>query len=250
MIAAELAFRLGADLGLSSVEDIWSELGRVSPLHAVASWSALAADVDGVVLARLDPAAAPPADPTGDLDAQGERTAMHDDVADAAIRAGAADDPATRESETAAAAEAQAELESHDHLDAGEPGEARAVAPALSFRAPRYEAPALDAYSLRLVTQRKLYDQGTQVQAAPSLAGLADGPRVSANPSDLDRLGVAAGGRVRLSSAKHTMVVTVEGDATLPQGVVTMRVGQGEPDPFLLIDAASSVTEVRLETIA
>jgi hypothetical protein len=36
-----------------------------------------------------------------------------------------------------------------------------------------YEA-GVDAYSLRLVTYRKLYDQGTLVQAMrPSLAGLA-----------------------------------------------------------------------------
>jgi hypothetical protein len=55
---------------------------------------------------------------------------------------------------------------------------------------------------------------------------------------------------VRLSSAKHAMVVTVDADAALPQGVVTMRVNQGEPDPFLLIDADAPVTEVRLETIA
>jgi NADH-quinone oxidoreductase subunit G len=195
MIAAELAFRLGADLALSSVADIWTELGRVSPLHNAASWSALAAEVDGVVLARLDPDGALPAAPTDAGDAPGE-------------------------------------------------------VPALAFTAPHYEAPALDAYSLRLVTRRKLYDHGTQVQAAPSLAGLVAGPQVSANPSDLDRLGVAAGGRVRLSSAKHTMVVTVEADARLPQGVVTMRIGQGEPDPFLLIDASSPVTEVRLESIA
>ena len=37
------------------------------------------------------------------------------------------------------------------------------------------QPPALDSYSLRLVVTRKLYDQGTLVQQASSLAGLAPG---------------------------------------------------------------------------
>ena len=43
----------------------------------------------------------------------------------------------------------------------------------VGFEAPSFEAPALDAYSLRLVTTRRLYDGGTLVSHAPSLAGLA-----------------------------------------------------------------------------
>ncbi len=33
MVAAELADRLGADLGVTSVEDIWGEIATVSPIH-------------------------------------------------------------------------------------------------------------------------------------------------------------------------------------------------------------------------
>ena len=75
-------------------------------------------------------------------------------------------------------------------------------APCSRFAAPdRRPAPPLDAYSLRLVATRKLYDQGTLVQHSPSLAGLADAaPSCGCNPYDLDRLGVAAGGRVRVTS--------------------------------------------------
>src|SRR5690606_5282444 len=33
MLAAELAFRLGADLGVTSVEDVWDEIERTAPAH-------------------------------------------------------------------------------------------------------------------------------------------------------------------------------------------------------------------------
>ena len=33
MIAVELASRLGADLGATSLEELWAEIERVSPLH-------------------------------------------------------------------------------------------------------------------------------------------------------------------------------------------------------------------------
>ena len=56
-------------------------------------------------------------------------------------------------------------------------------------------APAVDAYSLRLVATRKLYDPARSCQHSPSLAGLAPGAVLRLNPADFDRLGVAAGDR-------------------------------------------------------
>jgi NADH-quinone oxidoreductase subunit G len=50
MIAADLAFRLGHDLGLGSVEEIWAEIRAVSPAHAALSATDLAAASDGIVL--------------------------------------------------------------------------------------------------------------------------------------------------------------------------------------------------------
>ena len=250
MIAAELAFRLGADLGITSVDDVWAELAELSPLHAGVTVADLAAATDGIVLAPpTGPADAAPVadDPTGDLTAEGTAAAAHDEVAEAAVAAAAADDPAERQELEADAAVAQAEQEA-----AEEPAEPAppAVPATVAFTAPAYEAPALDAYSLRLVTVRKLYDHGTQVQAAPSLAGLAAGPAAAANPADLDRLGVGGGGRVRVTSPRGSLLVHLAADATIPEGVLTMRLGQGEPDPTLLIDATSAVTEVRVETVA
>jgi NADH-quinone oxidoreductase subunit G len=58
MIAAELALRLGGDLGATDAAGLWAELVQHSPVHAGAGHEALAdpANVDGVVL-PLAPAA-------------------------------------------------------------------------------------------------------------------------------------------------------------------------------------------------
>jgi anaerobic selenocysteine-containing dehydrogenase len=65
MIAAELAARLGSDLGASSAEDLWAELVANSEVHAGLDASVLAdpANADGVLL-PLDPAAFPTPEPT------------------------------------------------------------------------------------------------------------------------------------------------------------------------------------------
>ena len=54
MIASELAARLGVDLGFSSLEEIWEEVTRVSPLHHDVSYEDLAGERarDGLVVPR------------------------------------------------------------------------------------------------------------------------------------------------------------------------------------------------------
>ena len=69
--------------------------------------------------------------------------------------------------------------------------------------------PALDAYALRLVSTRSLYDLGAMVQHCPSMAHLAPGPRVRVNPHDLERLGLASGDRVRMVSSRATIELPV-----------------------------------------
>ena len=50
MIAAELAFKLGADLGIESVEGISAEIEAVSGLHAGADLHVIASERDGVIV--------------------------------------------------------------------------------------------------------------------------------------------------------------------------------------------------------
>jgi len=50
MIAAELAMRLGKDMGFASVADITNEIAAVSPMHANADAAAIDAASDGVLV--------------------------------------------------------------------------------------------------------------------------------------------------------------------------------------------------------
>ncbi len=74
---------------------------------------------------------------------------------------------------------------------------------------PEIPVPALDAYSLRLVAGRMLYDHGSAVAASPSLANLVKPVVMRANPRDLDRLGVTTGSQVRVSGSRASFNVTV-----------------------------------------
>jgi formate dehydrogenase major subunit len=184
MIAAELAFRLGADLGFTSVDDIWTEIQRVSAAHSGITLAALAEEIDGLL--------------------------------------------------------------------AGRPGATGAGAKPAPVELPdtTYEAPAIDAYSLRLVTRRRLFDRGTMVSHAPSLAGLAGGSSLAVNPDDLTNIGVTDGAKVKVTSSKGSLVTPVRFDATVPVGTAVLDWNLGDPSARALIDATTAVTEVRVETTA
>ena len=183
MIAAELGFRLGADLAITDAASAWIEIERLSSAHAGMTIEALDDAPDGLVVGRI------------------------------------ATDP----------------------IAIGRPAMA-------GFSAPAFEAPAVDAYSLRLVTARRLYDRGTLVSQSPSLAGLAVGGVLLVNPVDLDRLGVAPGGSVKVSSPRGSITTAVEPHTSVPPGTVVLSWNQGDPSPNILINSAASVTEVRVET--
>jgi NADH-quinone oxidoreductase subunit G len=170
MIAADLAFRLGGDLGLESPAQIRAEIAACSPIHAVLADEALESR-DGVLV--LGGEVTPQADPG--------------------------------------------------------------------------TVPATDAYSLRLVATRSMYDLGTIVQHSPSSAHLAPGASVSLNPHDLGRLGVPDGTDVKVTSARGSLVVPVRGDVGVPRGAAAMLVNQPGADVFALLDASAPVTDVRVE---
>ena len=81
-------------------------------------------------------------------------------------------------------------------------------------------------------------------------ARLAAGPSVAANPADLSRLGVSDGGRVKLTSPRGSLTVTVTATTAVPAGTIAMALAQGEPSPTTLIDATAPVTDVRVETVS
>ncbi len=251
MIATELAAALGGDLGVSGVGDLWDEIERVAPAYAGATAAVLDSPGarDGVVV-PFDPAVAVPApepiDPIAlpgveSVERQGAPPrvglALGWPPADAPkAPAGAAAGPGPGAGEGPAAPPL---------LDAAEVGTLGPPAP---------QVPAVDSYSLRLVSSRRLYDGGAAVSGSPSLAPLVPEAVVRANPYDLDRLGAVTGDRVRVRSARGALELPAEADPAVPRGVVAVDFNlplPGGPSnaAAVLIDASTAVTEVRLESL-
>ncbi|HEY8527800.1 MAG TPA: NADH-quinone oxidoreductase subunit NuoG [Acidimicrobiales bacterium] len=107
--------------------------------------------------------------------------------------------------------------------------------------------PSLDAYSLRLVVSRSLYDRGTLVRNSPSLAELGGPATLRLNPADFDRLGVAAGDEVRVTSSRGHITVPVRPDPGVPRGVAALPHNRAGGRASGLIDASAPVTDVRVE---
>jgi predicted molibdopterin-dependent oxidoreductase YjgC len=129
------------------------------------------------------------------------------------------------------------------------PGEGpEATPPALlDLGAPAVEeAPAVDAYSLRLVASRRLYDLGTEVQHSPGLAGLASDTTLRLHPHDFDRLGVDPGAVVTVTSSSGSASLPVSPDPAVGKGAAAVPVRQPGAQIGSLVDAASVVTEVRV----
>jgi predicted molibdopterin-dependent oxidoreductase YjgC len=244
VIANELAHRLGGDLGFESVDGIWDEIADVAPSHRGLT-TALLRDRryrDGIV-APVPPEGAPvtpiaPIDPMSDPGIEAVET--HGETA--FRKEGADEDELTGEQGAEAG---PAETEGAETPEMAPP-------PLLSFTASTAatSTPALDAYSLRLVSSRELYDGGTLLQHSPSLAPLARPARLRVNPYDLNRIGVDTGGRVRLSSPRTNTVIEVEADAGVPRGSAALAFNVPGTLAAELIDVTTPVTDVRIETVS
>jgi predicted molibdopterin-dependent oxidoreductase YjgC len=237
MIAAELAFSLGSDLGFASDNDLSDELARTAPAYAGLTQQVLHSDVahDGILVpltghedhrdnvSPIDPVALPGVE---SVEQQG-----------APPRVGTG----TRGPALAHAA------------DLGSPP------PLLSWTgtggADLLQIPKADSYSLRLVSGRRLYDAGSSVTGSPSLTPLVPTLVARANPYDLDRLGARTGDRVRVRSARGELILAAESDEGVARGVVAIdfNVPGGESAPpnavATLIDSRQLVTDVRLESV-
>jgi NADH-quinone oxidoreductase subunit G len=106
-----------------------------------------------------------------------------------------------------------------------------------------------NAYDLRLVVSRRLYDAGTAVTNSPFLAPLAPGERLHLHPLDLDRLGAVSGTRLKVSTARASAVLMVEADARLPRGVAWLPFNQPDAAAGTLIDSTASVIDLHVENL-
>jgi len=87
------------------------------------------------------------------------------------------------------------------------------------------------------------------VSMAPSLAPLAAPPVVRLHPTDLERLGVASGGQVRLRASKLTVdSIEVEADPNQPRGTAGVPFNVPGLDTASLLSADEAVVEIAIET--
>jgi NADH-quinone oxidoreductase subunit G len=212
-IAADLAFHLGADLGLESIDQIWDEVESLSPAHRGITRELLASPEGAAgVVAPLAAAAPPPEVSASPTTAEANESGGESD----AEAAGAVDLP-----------------------------------PLVVWRSPApADPPALDSYSFRLIATRKLYDDGVLVQRSPALAPLADGTRLAVSAYDLDRLGITPGARVTVTSPRTSLALDIELDDGVPRGCAAVRFNQPDVAVSELIDATAGVTDVRIERTA
>jgi anaerobic selenocysteine-containing dehydrogenase len=102
-----------------------------------------------------------------------------------------------------------------------------------------------------LVSHRRLYDDGVLVRHARSLAPLVaeSATALEVNPGDLERLGVADGAQVRVSSSRSSLTLTARASDHVPRGSAFLAFAQAGPGAPELIDVAVPVTDLRVETL-
>ena len=108
--------------------------------------------------------------------------------------------------------------------------------------------PPVDAYGLRLVATRRMYDRGTLVQHVPSLAGLAPKAVLAVNPYDFDRVGVESGSDVQVVSSVGEMDMPVVADPGVPRGTAAFGYNYPDLDVRDLVDPDAVVTDLRIQT--
>jgi len=248
MIAAELAFHLGGDLELDSVEAIWDEIERLAPSHRGLTRGRLASaeGLDGILagdVAEVSEGNAPPSMSQADSPGiQGPLAHTRDDVL-ATTTMGSGERPEPQSGNQPAGAP-------EELAEAKRTTPQRPEVLQWRTRGPATTPPPVDRYSLRLVSSRRLYDDGTLVHHSPSLAPLAPGPRLGVNPADLQPLGVQSGTRLQVTSSQGRVVVEAVADPGVPAGSVALSFNQPGPGAADLIDVGRPVTEVRLETLS
>ncbi len=115
--------------------------------------------------------------------------------------------------------------------------------------APSADPPARDAYALRLVASRALYDGGRTVRSTPVLARLRQEATLHMNPVDASRVGVEHTGEVKITSARGTQVVAAVADVRVPAGVARYDFSADGAGPAALIDISVPVTDLRVESV-
>jgi NADH-quinone oxidoreductase subunit G len=246
-IAAELATRLGQDFDLETVDEVQDQIAAVAPAFAGVDALLLKRARDGVVLPLADHAddvAFGPAAPGAGVSWEPIRPAamVEVEISPAGPTGGTPDEGREH-------AEPDAELAAVA-VTPSPPPQPPVPLHTWSSAAAAPAAVPVDAYSLRLVVGRTLYGSETVVAASPALARLAPDGALLVSPRDRDRIGVADGDTVRVTSPRGSLELPVLGDPSTPLGVAFLAINRTGPGAADLVDVTATVTDLRVETLA
>ncbi len=252
-IAGELALRLREDFDLATAEEVQDEIARVAPAYA---------GVDATLLSRArDGAVLPISEHPSEL-VLGRLSMTLTDASWEPIAPGQADGAVI---EVDIEVDVEVDIEVAVAVDpADESVEVSLVETVLeTVTVVEREAPALhrwdgvtatpsrpgrDAYALRLVSSRVLYDGGVMAGATPSFGALVRDGELLVNPQDRDRIGVADGDTVRVTSAHGQLDLPMRADAGVPLGNAVLPWNLPKHLAADLVDAGSAVTDLRVES--
>jgi NADH-quinone oxidoreductase subunit G len=261
-VASELALRFGVDFDLETVTEVQEEIARVAPAFGGVDVRLLRRARDGVVLPLgehdeelvLEAAAAPLPDASWEPIRPG--TISSDEGLTSHVGTGVVEATGTGSTTTVKPGLTEVERQAASREEARRLGSA--ARDALAAGPPLHEwdratgrvpSERRDSYALRLVSGRKLYDAGRVSTASPSLTPLAPGTAMLVHAADRDRIGVADGDAVRVTSSRGSVTLPVRAAAGIPRGVAFLPFNQPGPGAGDLIDASAPVTDVRVETL-
>ncbi len=106
-----------------------------------------------------------------------------------------------------------------------------------------------NAYNLRLVVSRTMYDSAGSTVSSPSLAGIITDAAIFVNPLDLGRIGVADGTNVRVGAEGTNIVIAIKSHNGVHRGTAWLPFNHTGIDIRPLLNISSNVVDVRIEPI-
>ena len=251
MIAVELADRLGADLGLGSLSDIWAEIEKLAVAHRGLTPQLLAepGHRSGIVIPITEHGHAPRPErlpqETGAVGVGSNVIGNPPSITGNSVEVPPGELPHITEPEAATPDDivgVPAAQRAHAGAAPGKAGQRRSVPTQLSRTA---LMPA--GTGLVLATGRKLYDDGVCVQRSPALAELSPAAWIGVHPTDLAHLGLHDGDRVTVSSKRGHLDTVVKADPDLVPGCGWVPFNQPGGGAVELISMDDEVTALTIE---
>jgi NADH-quinone oxidoreductase subunit G len=244
-IAGELALRLGVDFDLEAVDEVTDEIARLAPAHLGADAALLRGAADGAVipLGEMEELVlggpSHPISPAADSDPG----IIGGPIESLVVERGSASAYGT-----APPAHGDTATLTPPSRTGAQPGEG--LTPPPVHRWDGSAGPAADAAAgdgaggsgLRLWAARKLYSPGVAVTHSEAVSGLAAPAVARLHPDELNRLGLASGAPVRVTSPRGAAMLTAGADTGIPPGTVWLPA----PEAADLIDVATA-TYVNVE---